>query len=223
MRILDNELKNKTINYNELPKYGFIKANEIYTYKTKIYDEQFEMIVEVKENTMTSKLIDLVNEDEYILVDIQGSTGEFIGKVREEYENELQNIILKCTNPDIFKSRQAKAIIKYVKEKYNDDLEYLWKKFPTNAVWRNKQNNKWYGALLVVSKRKLEINSDEIIDIIDLRYQKEKIKSLIDNDSIFSGYHMNKDSWITIKLDGSINTEEIFKLIDNSYNVSLGK
>ena len=173
---------------------------------------------------MTSKLIDLANEDEYILVDIQDSTGEFVGKVRAEYENKLQNIIIKCTKPNVFKSKQAKKIIEYIKEKYNNELEYLWKKFPSNAVWRNKQNNKWYGILLTLSKTKLEkIDSDEIIEIIDLRYQKDKIKDLIDNDKIYPGYHMNKNSWITIKLDNSVDTKKIFKLIDNSYMLSIKK
>ena len=37
MRTLENELKNKEINYDELIKYGFIQENEIYLYKTKIY------------------------------------------------------------------------------------------------------------------------------------------------------------------------------------------
>ena len=32
---------------------------------------------------------------------------------------------------------------------------------------------------------------------------------------------MNKNSWITIKLDNSVETERIFELIDNSYNLSL--
>lgn len=223
MRVLDKELNNKIINYDALLKYGFTKKNNIYTYKTKIYYEQFEMIVNVEKNKISSKLFDLENENEYILVDVQDSTGEFVGKVREEYENELQNIITKCTNPNVFKSEQAKEIIKYVSNKYGDELEYLWKKFPSNAVWRNKKNNKWYGALLVLSKRKLEIDSDEIIDIIDLRYQKEKIKNLIDNEIVYPGYHMNKDNWITIKLDGSMETKKIFELIDNSYNLSLEK
>lgn len=223
MRTLENELKNKEINYDELIKYGFIQENEIYLYKTKIYDKQFEMSVTVENNKMTSKLFDLTNEDEYILVDIQDSTGEFVGKVREEYENELQKIITKCTTPNIFKSEQAKEIIKYIKEKYNDDLEFLWKKFSENAVWRNKTNNKWYGALLIISERKLELESDKIVDIIDLRYSKDKIKEIIDNDKIFGGYHMNKENWITIKLDGSVKTEKIFELIDNSYNISLAK
>ena len=223
MRILENELKNKTINYDELLKYGFIQEKNIYLYKTKIYDEQFEMIVTIENNKMTSKLFDLINEGEYILVDIQDSTGEFIGKVKEEYENELKNIIEKCTTPNVFKSEQTKEVIKYVKDKYNDDLEYLWKKFPENAVWRNKKNKKWYGALLIISERKLEVESDKIVDIIDLRYSKDRIKEIIDNKKIFAGYHMNKDNWITIKLDDSIKTETIFELIDNSYNLSLEK
>ena len=117
------------------------------------------MSVPVENNKMISKLLDLANGDEYILVDIKDSTGEFVGKVREEYEKELQKIIAECTT----------------------------------------------------------------IDIIDLRYQKDKIKEIIDYDKIFAGYHMNKDSWITIKLDGSVKTEKIFELIDNSYNISLEK
>ena len=34
---------------------------------------------------------------------------------------------------------------------------------------------------------------------------------------------MNKNSWITIRLDGSMDNKEIFKLIDNSYQLSLEK
>lgn len=73
MRNLKNELKNKTINYEKLLEYGFIKEDKKYIYKTKICNEQFEMIVEVETNEITSKLIDLANGDEYILVDIQNA------------------------------------------------------------------------------------------------------------------------------------------------------
>lgn len=223
MRILESELKNKTIKYDELLKYGFIKKNELYLYKTKIYGGQFEIKVTVENDKMTSKLIDLENEDEYILVDVEDSIGEFVGKLKMEYENELKDIIEKCTIPNVFKSKQAKEVIQYVKEKYKDDLEFLWKKFPENAIWRNKNNRKWYGVLLVISERKLGIESDRMINIIDLRYAKDKIKKIIDNKKIFAGYHMNKDNWITIKLDDSTKTETIFELIDNSYHLSLKK
>ncbi len=223
MRVLDNELKNKLIDYEKLLEYGFIRKDGLYLYKTKIHNDEFEIRVVVENNKITSRLFDLSNEDEYVLVDIKDGFGEFVGKLKEEYENELQNIITKCTIPNIFKSEQAKEIIKYVKEKYNDDLEFLWKKFPKNAIWRNKTNNKWYGALLVISERKLEIESDKIVEIIDLRYPKDKIKQVIDSDKIFPGYHMNKESWITIRLNGDVSTKKIFELIDNSYKISLEK
>ena len=223
MRILENELKNKTINYDALLKYGFIQENESYFYQTKIYHDQFEMRVTVENDKMISKLVDLMNEDEYILVDIPDSKGEFVGKVREEYEKKLQDILTQCTTPNIFKSQQAKEVIRYIKEKYQDDLEFLWKKFPENAIWRNKTNHKWYGALLIIPERKLELDSDEMIEIIDLRYSKDKIKEIIDHNKIFAGYHMNKDSWITIRLNGSVKTKRIFELIDNSYTLSLMK
>ena len=235
MRVFDDKLRNRTINYDKLLEYGFVKEDNIYLYRKMLDDDQFEMKVMIENNKMSSWLFDLISKDEYILVDIKDSMGEFVGRVRKVYEEELQNIIEKCTSLNIFKSQQAKEVIKYVKEKYNDDLEYLWEKFPENAIWRNKTNNKWYGAILVISERKLEISSDKKIEIIDLRYQKDKIEELIDYNKIdkieelidynkiFPGYHMNKKSWITIKLDGSLELEEIFKLIDNSYNISLKK
>lgn len=223
MRNLNNELKRKMIDYNKLLEYGFVKTDNQYTFKKKIHNEQFEIIVIVSNDSINSRIMDLENDDEYILVDVIGASGEFVEKIRNEYEEILDDIIGKCTHEDVFKSEQAKEIIKYIKEKYDDDLEFLWKKFDDNAVWRNKKNNKWYGALLIVSENKIGIESDKIIEIIDLRYQKEDIKNFVNNETIFPGYHMNKDNWITIKLDGSVKTEKIIKLVDNSYKISLEK
>ena len=94
MRNLENELRKRTIDYNKLIKYGFIKEDKKYLFKDKIYDGQFEMIVEISEEKKISKLVDLMNEEEYILVDIQDSVGGFVGKVREEYEEKLNDIFI---------------------------------------------------------------------------------------------------------------------------------
>ncbi len=37
--------------------------------------------------------------------------------------------------------------------------------------------------------------------------------------SIIPGYHMNKEHWNTIILDGNLPDELIYKLIDDSYNL----
>lgn len=223
MRNLNKDLENKNIDYKKLLEYGFTNINNIYLYEKTICDNRFKVIIGISKQKQISKVIDLSMNEEYVLVDVKNSSGAFIGKIKEEYESILNDIFKNCTTPNIFKSKQSKEIIKYIKEKYDDELEYLWKKFPNNAVWRNKDNKKWYGALLVLAENKLGIESDKTIEIIDLRYPKEKIKNVIDNKKIFPGYHMNKDNWITIKLDESVDIKKLFDLIDNSYKLSLDK
>ena len=221
MRDLTKSFLNKTIDYQKLLKYGFLKINNYYVYENNIYDNHFKVVVEISKDIKRSKVVDLVTNQEYILVDIKDADGSFVYKVREEYQNILNDIIKNCSVPNVFKSVQAKKVIKYVNEKYNDDLEYLWEKFPNNAIFRNKNNNKWYVLLLVLPESKLKLESDKIIDVLNLRYDKNE--NIINNQNIFEGYHMNKKNWITIKLDGSVNLNKIYKLIDNSYNISLKK
>ena len=72
-----------------------------------------------------------------------------------------------------------------------------------------------------ISKQKLGIESEKIAEVIDIRCKKDEVENIVDNKKIFPGYHMNKKSWITIKLDNSIKTDKIEELIDNSYNLSL--
>jgi len=166
--------------------------------------------------------MDLEREGEFDLVDVESVEGQFIGKLRQEYEEIIADVVVKCTSKEAFKSNQAKEVIEYIEKKYGDKLEFLWEKFDDNAIWRNKQNNKWYGVLLIIPENKLGLKSDNKIEVIDLRYQKEKVESIVDNKKVFPGYHMNKKSWITIKLDNSLDTETICDLIDNSYNLSIG-
>ena len=223
MRKLINELKTRSIDIQKLLNYGFIKYQDSYLYKTKICNDKFEMIVELKNNELTSILKDVLTKEEYILVDIPSSNGTFVGNVRNEYQNKINDIINNCTNINVFKSNQAQEIIKYITDKYQDELEYLWEKFPENAIWRNQNNRKWYGVILTVTASKLGINSNKKLEIINLRYSKDEINNIVDNIKIFRGYHMNKNSWITIKLDGTVNIKNIYNLIDNSYKLSLKK
>lgn len=222
MRNLDKELKNKVINYEELLKYGFIEENEKYVYKTYIQNNQFEVNIVISDVERYSKMIDLENEMEFALVDVESVEGQFIGELRQDYENVINDVIEKCTSKEAFKSNQAKEVIEYIEKRYGDKLEFLWEKFDDNAIWRNKQNKKWYGVLLIIHEKKLGLKSDSKIEVIDLRYQKEKIENIVDNKKVFPGYHMNKKSWITIKLDNSLDTKTICDLIDNSYNLSIG-
>ncbi|MCL2295613.1 MAG: MmcQ/YjbR family DNA-binding protein [Methanomassiliicoccaceae archaeon] len=122
---------------------------------------------------------------------------------------------------DVFKSEGARQVIHYVREKYQDELQFLWERFPKNAVFIRHDNDKWYAALLVLQKKKLGVDGDEVVDIINLRVWPEDIGALVDGKRYFPGFHMNKKYWITICLDGSVPIEEIFRRIDMSFALSL--
>jgi len=222
MRNLEEVLRNKTFDNKKLIEYGFILEENKYIYHHKILDEQFEVIVEINGNKAFSRVMDLFSEEEYALVDVQDAEGKFIGKVREAYESILNDIIDRCTNSNVFKQSQTKTVIEYIKEKYHDELEFLWKKFDDNAIWRNKKNQKWYGILMTIKEDRLGGDENKTIEVLDLRYQKEEIENIVDSKRIFLGYHMNKKSWITVKLDNTLEDYEVEKLIDNSYELSLG-
>ena len=164
-----------------------------------------------------TKLLDNESKDEYVLHLVPGAAGSFVGQVKAEYEEILEEISTKCFEPDVFKSEQAKKVIAYVRDTYADELEFLWQKSPDNAIWRRKDNRKWYAALLTVSKNKLSLDGDDIIEILDLRMTPEDLEKLTDNKKYFPGYHMNKKHWVTICLDGTVPIEEIHERINESY------
>jgi predicted DNA-binding protein (MmcQ/YjbR family) len=197
---------------------GLLKS-ECYSYSAYLLDGKFEMIVSVTKDgqQVISEIFDLSTKERYVLHRISNATGSFVSRVRKEYESVLDSIDTNCCEPHIFKSKNAEQVICYVREKYHDELQFLWKKFPQNAVFRRQDNSKWYAVLLVVSKKKLGLQTDDMVDIIDLRVNSKEIDSLVDGKKYYPGYHMNKKHWVTICLDGSVPIDEVFCRIDESY------
>lgn len=214
-------LKNSKLNMHKLLKIGFIKEKNNYKYETKILNDQFLLTIVIDERgVIVSDCIELSTNEKLMPYYVLTSNGEFIGAIRGEYDKVVKKIKDNCCTKNVFKSQYANLLIKYVQEKYNDELEYLWKKFPNNAIWRNKENKKWYGILMVIERSKLGIQETGMVEIIDLLLEPEKIENIIDNQKYFAGYHMNKNHWITIKLDGTVDIKEIYGLLDHSYQLS---
>lgn len=201
----------------KLAAYGFRKIQDTYQYDTNILNGEFFLEITVGKNSVPdTKLTELAAGEEYVLYKTNAA-GTFVGEVRAAVAEVLQDIADHCYEPAIFKAEQSVQVIDYVREKYGDEPEYLWEKYPDNAVWRRKATKKWYGALLTISRRKLGIPSDEIVEIIDLRGKPEALEALIDHARYYPGWHMNKKHWYTIILDGSVSSDEIFRRIDDSY------
>ena len=123
----------------------------------------------------------------------------------------------------IFQSSQARAIIQHIAAEYGDELEYLWQNTPEYAICRNRFNDKWYILFMALPARRLGLDSDDLLEVIDIRYQKSELLQLLDGDKYLPAYHMNKANWLTIVLDGRVSTRELKQLVDNSYQISVNK
>lgn len=214
----------KKPNIERLLVFGFVPQDDGYTYAADMMDRQFRLMVSISNTgAVSTVLMETASGDEYILHRVPGAGGAFVGRVKEEYETILQTISETCFEPDVFKSGTAQQVIQYVKDTYQDELEFLWKRSPDNAILRRKDTGKWYGAMLVVSRQKLGLDSHEKVDILNLRIRPEDLAPVVDGVRFFPGYHMNKQHWYTICLDDSVSVEELRHRIDASYLLAVDR
>lgn len=219
MNDFDYIFKNKSVCFDRLEPFGFAEdENGRYRYQQPVINGQFEFSVFVSPNGETSsELRDTDTGDLYTLHLSAEAAGSFVGQIRTECGAILQNIADACFVTDVFKSRQAKMLLDYIRQKYGDKPEFLWEKFPDNAVIRRQDNKKWYAAFLTVAAHRPGLNNPESAEILDLRGRPEEIEKTVDGEKIFPGYHMNKKNWYTVFLDGRLADDDICKRLDESF------
>lgn len=111
-------------------------------------------------------------------------------------------------------------IFEYIKDFYGVEVEFLWEATPENGALRNPQNKKWFAVLLgSLPKSKLGIKSGDKADVLNLKCDPIFNFAVVDNIRVFPGYHMNKEHWISVLLDGSMPFEELKALVDMSYEI----
>ena len=111
-------------------------------------------------------------------------------------------------------------ILEYIKDFYGVEVEFLWEATPENGALRNPKNKKWFAVLLgSLPKSKLGIKSGDKADVLNLKCDPIFNFAVVDNIRVFPGYHMNKEHWISVLLDGSLPFEELKALVDMSYEI----
>ena len=217
MNIEEEIFKKGTFQEKELIKYGFKKENNKYILKKPFLNNSFITEIEIFNNKVTGKVIDLEVEEEYTNLRTN-SKGEFAGKVRDSYKEILLSIKENCFIENTFLNPQTNRVNNYIKEKYKDNPEFLWSKFPGYAVYRNKNNEKWYSIIMNISSDKLNKEIGEV-EIINIKLNEDKIMNLLKKEGFYKAYHMNKKDWISIILNDTLEDKEIFSLIDESYEI----
>ena len=113
-------------------------------------------------------------------------------------------------------------IIEWAGEEYGTEPEYLWARYPEFAVLRNP-DGKWYGILMNVPKNKFGLESDEEVEVLNVKADMMLIDMLVKQPGFYRAYHMNKRRWISIFLDGSVSEAAIKDLLSDSYEMTRKK
>ncbi len=120
------------------------------------------------------------------------------------------------------KKKFRDAVFALARDHYSTEAEFLWARTPNFGVLRHP-NGKWYAVVMDIPQSKLGLPDNELVDVVNLQVDPVMSGSLRNSPGIFPGYHMNKEKWITVLLDGTVDMEQIAILLDISYDIAGAK
>ncbi|HOO22669.1 MAG TPA: MmcQ/YjbR family DNA-binding protein [Clostridia bacterium] len=106
----------------------------------------------------------------------------------------------------------------FILDNYGVKLDFPWVGFPEYGVFRHGGNRKWFALVMEITRDKLGLKDAEKINVVNFKCDPVLNGSLRNLPGIFPAYHMNKENWITVALDGSASDDVIKMLLEMSYN-----
>lgn len=115
------------------------------------------------------------------------------------------------------------CILRCAMEQFGTEPEYLWPETPDCAVLRHADSRKWYALLMEVPCARLGLPGDGQMDTLTLKCDPVLIGALRTRKGFLPAYHMNKEHWLTLCLDGSVSEEEGLSLLEMSFALTQKK
>ena len=111
----------------------------------------------------------------------------------------------------------------YIFDEYSVEPDHPFPLDDVSCVFRHTDNRKWFALTMNIPYRTLGIPREGHVDILNIKCDPLVIGSLRGKPGFRPAYHMNKDKWITILLDGSAEKEDVTALLAMSYSMTASK
>ena len=108
---------------------------------------------------------------------------------------------------------QKQEYLDYCLRTYGTSPDYPFEDLHETAVLRHRDNRKWYAIVMRVSRHKFGFESDEVIDVVNLKMPLEMFGSFGTGDGVYPAYHMNKLHWISVLLPDA--PEDVVSFLTN--------
>ena len=114
------------------------------------------------------------------------------------------------------------SFLEYCLDTYGTAADYPFDEDFETAVLRHTGSRKWYALVMRISRRKVGIDSDEMVDVVNLKLPLEMFGSFGAGDGVYPAYHMNKIHWISVLLPDA--AEDLVEfLVNASYEATREK
>ncbi|WP_127849448.1 MmcQ/YjbR family DNA-binding protein [Lacticaseibacillus hulanensis] len=213
--IQDEIFKHLLPNAKKLADFGFINTDGAWHYKAELAPG-FELTVTIKGDTITSPVIDTDSGHPYVLHLDPANSGLFVGQIRGAYIAVLTAIAKDCCDPTMFTTGQMEAVIAAVADEFDEHPEFLWAKFPNNAIIRRADNRKWYALLVKVTEDKVGLPDKDPVDVLVVRADPATIADQLHSGAALPAYHMNKQHWLSYRLNNGTDLKWLMARVGES-------
>ena len=114
---------------------------------------------------------------------------------------------------------QKDLVDQYIHETYGITAQHPWAKYPEDATYKAKENQKWFALVMRVSRKSLGLSGQGMLWVMNVKAESDFIMMASAIPGYMPGYHMNKQNWLTIFLDDTVDINQIYGCIDRSYQM----
>ena len=221
MKIEEQIFKRIQINFRALSDFGFEQSDGKWIYIQDFLDGAFRAVIEIDNNGhITGNVYETDSNEIYIPLRVESMDSGFVGKVRGEYVQILENIKSGCCEANYFIYPQANRLAQAIYQKYGDRPTFPWEKLSGFGVFRNPDNRKWYAVVMNLNRQKFDKGRSGEFEAVNIKLNEAKISNLLGQKGFYPAYHMNKKYWITVSLDDTLQDDVIFSLLEESHRLT---
>ena len=180
--------------------------------KKEIADGQFYAEIKLSDKTLNADVFETVTNEKYVLFNVASAHGAFVGQIRSEVQDVIEEIREKCFISQDIKEKYVEFLYSYFNTR--GDTPWVEQGDNSSTVYRCP-NNKWFALIMQIKFKNLGFESDEPVWAVNLK--AENVEAITDKKSIFPAYHMNKKYWITVLLTAVTDFEKLCELTKKSF------
>ncbi len=191
-----------------LAEAGFRREGDGWTLRGQVLFGHFRAVLRLAADTPPVFTLYDQEGEEYTLIYVESANGEFVRHVRDACAAWLTEVREKCFEKRLFTSPQAERLAEAMRVRHGDTQDDPWNgRYKGHVVFRKSGNRKWYALTMNIDGKHVGRPGTRC-DVLVIRAGGQRLPLLLERNGFLPAYHMNRDSWVTMLLDGQVDDGE---------------